>query len=42
VSEAGGVVLPLPATAGLRPGVLAGPAALAAELAPLLLDTVPG
>ena len=42
VCEAGGVVLPLPAAAGLRPGVLAGPAALAAELAPLLLDTIAG
>jgi myo-inositol-1(or 4)-monophosphatase len=40
VREAGGVVLPLPAAGGLRPGVLAGAAALAAELAPLLLDTV--
>jgi hypothetical protein len=30
----------LPAAGGLRPGVLAGAAALAAELAPLLLDTV--
>jgi myo-inositol-1(or 4)-monophosphatase len=36
VREAGGVVLPLPAAGGLRPGVLAGPAALAAELAPLV------
>ena len=41
VREAGGVVLPLPAAGGLRPGVLAGASALAAELAPLLLDTVP-
>jgi myo-inositol-1(or 4)-monophosphatase len=40
VREAGGVVLPLPAAGGLRPGVLAGPSALAAELAPLLLDTI--
>src|SRR5207237_8303503 len=40
VREAGGVVLPLPAAGGLRPGVLAGRSALAAELAPLLLDTI--
>lgn len=40
VREAGGVVLPLPAAGGLRPGVLAAAAALAAELAPLLLDTI--
>jgi fructose-1,6-bisphosphatase/inositol monophosphatase family enzyme len=40
VREAGGVVLPLPAGGGLRPGVLAGASALAAELAPLLLDTI--
>jgi myo-inositol-1(or 4)-monophosphatase len=40
VQEAGGVVLPLPAAGGLRPGVLAAPAALAAELMPLLLDTI--
>ncbi len=37
VREAGGVVLPLPAADGLRPGVVAGPAELAGELAPLLL-----
>jgi myo-inositol-1(or 4)-monophosphatase len=37
VLEAGGVVRPLPAAGGLRSGVLAGPAALADELAPLLL-----
>jgi myo-inositol-1(or 4)-monophosphatase len=42
VREAGGVVLALPAAAGLRPGVLAGAPALAAELAPLLLDTIAG
>ena len=40
VREAGGVVLPLPAAGGLRPGVLAGAPALAAELAPHLLDTI--
>jgi myo-inositol-1(or 4)-monophosphatase len=37
VSEAGGVVQVLPAARGLRSGVLAGPAALVDELAPLLL-----
>ena len=37
VSEAGGVVQVLPAARGLRAGVLAGPAALVSELAPLLL-----
>ena len=36
VREAGGVVLSLPAAGGLRPGVLAGPEALAEELLPLL------
>jgi myo-inositol-1(or 4)-monophosphatase len=40
VREAGGVVLPLPAAGGLRAGVLAGASALAAELAPHLLDTI--
>ncbi len=40
VREAGGVVQALPAAGGLRAGVLAGPAALAAELAPLLRDRV--
>jgi myo-inositol-1(or 4)-monophosphatase len=38
VSEAGGVVRTLPAGRGLSAGVLAGPPALVAELAPLLLD----
>jgi myo-inositol-1(or 4)-monophosphatase len=42
VREAGGVVRSLPAAGGLRSGVLAGPAALTAELAPLLLDTIAG
>jgi myo-inositol-1(or 4)-monophosphatase len=37
VQEAGGVVRPLPASDGLRAGVLAASAALADELAPLLL-----
>ena len=37
VREAGGVVRPLPASDGLRAGVLAASAALADELAPLLL-----
>ena len=37
VGEAGGVVRALPAARGLRSGVLAGPAALVDELAPLLL-----
>jgi myo-inositol-1(or 4)-monophosphatase len=36
VSEAGGLVEPLPEAGGLRAGVLAGPPALVAELAPLL------
>ena len=40
VLEAGGVVVSLPAAGGLRAGVLAGPAALADELAPLLRDRV--
>jgi myo-inositol-1(or 4)-monophosphatase len=40
VSEAGGLVEALPAGGGLRPGVLAGPPALVAELAPLLLPVV--
>jgi myo-inositol-1(or 4)-monophosphatase len=38
VSEAGGIVQALPPARGLRSGVLAGPPALVAELAPLLLD----
>ncbi len=38
VSEAGGIVQALPPARGLRSGVLAGPSALVAELAPLLLD----
>jgi myo-inositol-1(or 4)-monophosphatase len=37
VREAGGVVQVLPAARGLRSGVLAGPPALVAELAPMLL-----
>jgi myo-inositol-1(or 4)-monophosphatase len=40
VREAGGVVQELPAAGGLRAGVLAAAEALAAELAPLLLDRV--
>jgi myo-inositol-1(or 4)-monophosphatase len=39
VREAGGVVRPLPAAAGLRAGVIAGPARLVDELAPLLLGS---
>jgi myo-inositol-1(or 4)-monophosphatase len=38
VSESGGVVQALPPARGLGAGVLAGPPALVAELAPLLLD----
>ena len=40
VQEAGGVVQALPAVGGLRPGVLAGPRELAAELGGLLLERV--